>query len=215
MIRVTLSRPWLIADLAQEMRVLSWAPHRPGLVLARQVIWREVRDADLPEGLDAAAWLASEVTAIDRPDAVAMLTSRNVGKHSLTQAESGDTKASCLATVGLSNAERVGHRQPVLAESHGTVNLLVTLSQGLGTAAMTEAMSIAAEARTAAIIAHGPELPEGPATGTGTDCIALACPFGDRAYAGLHTEIGEVIGRAVYDAVARGTRDWMTTEAPR
>ncbi|QBY01865.1 adenosylcobinamide amidohydrolase [Rhodophyticola sp. CCM32] len=212
MIRITLSRPWLTADLGQEMRVLSWAPHRPGLAIARQVIWREVRNQDLTKGLDATAWLARELTGIGQTDAVAMLTSRNIEKYTFAEARSGAFQASCLATVGLSNAERVGYRQPALAAGYGTVNLLVTLSHGLGMPAMTEALSIATQARTAAILTHGPGLPEGPATGTGTDCIALACPPGDMAYAGLHTEPGEVIGRVVYDAVSEGTRVWMKTE---
>ena len=215
MIRATLDRPWLMADLGQPMRVISWAPFRPGLVLAQHVLWREVRDADLPKDLDAIAWLNQEITRRGPSDAVTMLTSRNVEKHTLTRAKTGNVAADCLATVGLSNAERAGYRQPVLAEQYGTVNLLVVLSHGVSNAAMTEALSIATQARTAAIIANGPVLPEGPATGTGTDCIALACPPGDIAYAGLHTDIGEAIGRAVYNAVAEGVTEWMKTEAER
>ncbi|MEO1272728.1 MAG: adenosylcobinamide amidohydrolase, partial [Myxococcota bacterium] len=46
-------------------------------------------------------------------------------------------------------------------------------------------------------------------TGTGTDCIVLAAPPGHAVYAGLHTAVGEAVGRAVYDAVAAGVRGWM------
>jgi len=46
-------------------------------------------------------------------------------------------------------------------------------------------------------------LRDGPAiTGAGAGCILIAAPEGDapRACAGLHTELGEAIGAAFYDA---------------
>jgi adenosylcobinamide amidohydrolase len=52
-------------------------------------------------------------------------------------------------------------------------------------------------------------LRHGPATGTGTDCIAVAAPAGSCTYAGLHTDIGEAVGTAVYRATLAGARDWM------
>ena len=57
---------------------------------------------------------------------------------------------------------------------------------------------------------HGAKLPTGIATGTGTDCVAVAARAGDNAYAGLHTEIGEAVGRATYDAVLAGATEWQT-----
>ncbi|MBF9029381.1 adenosylcobinamide amidohydrolase [Rhodobacterales bacterium HKCCE3408] len=204
MIAPVLDRPWLRVDLGRPHRVLSFAPHNPGFVVARHVLWREVRDADLVPGFDALGWLSAQCG----PEDVAMLTSRDLGRFRLETAVSGQVRADCLATVGLSNAERVGTRQA--APGIGTVNILVALDTGLTDAALIEAMTIVAEARTAAIIDHGRDLPTGRATGTGTDCIAVACPpGGDLPHAGLHTETGEAIGRATYDAVAAGARDWM------
>jgi adenosylcobinamide amidohydrolase len=48
-------------------------------------------------------------------------------------------------------------------------------------------------------------------TGTGTDCIAIAAPFGEDPlpYAGKHTAIGEAIGACVHRAVADGISDWL------
>lgn len=47
-------------------------------------------------------------------------------------------------------------------------------------------------------------------TGTGTDCIVIAAPRGeDRAsFAGLHTALGEAVGKAVYNATADGVKTW-------
>ncbi|GAA5076400.1 adenosylcobinamide amidohydrolase [Roseibacterium beibuensis] len=211
MIAVTLDRPWLIADLGQPLRLLSFAPHRPGFVSASRVLWREVRNADLTREFDAISWLGHEMSARGDEDAIGMLTSRNIGQNHLEFAVSGRISASCLATVGLTNAERVGHRLPALAVAYGTINLLAVTDAPLSDTAMIEAMTIAAEARTAAVITHGPDLPTGRATGTGTDCIVLGCPGGSTAYAGLHTDVGEALGRSVYNAVAKGTREWMET----
>lgn len=208
MIDVALDRPWLSASFPTPLRVLSWAPHRPGFVTASRVVWREVRDEDLTEDFDAVSWLGAELSARGESGSVAFLTSRNIARFHLETASSDRISATCLATVGLSNVERVGHRRRVPAHV-GTVNLLVAMTAPLTDPAMIEALSIATEARTAAILDLAVALPSGLATGTGTDCIALACPPGDVDYAGLHTAVGEAIGRAVYDAVLAGGREWI------
>lgn len=210
MIRVTLDRPWLEVDLGDEIQVLSWAVNRPGLVRARRILWREVRNADLPPSLDVDAWLHAELDRKGATDAVAFLTSRNVDTFSESAADVGHVSARAVATVGFSNAERVGHRVDRSQKVWGTINVALHVSEGLTDAAMLEAMSIAVQARTAAVMDVGYALSPGIATGTGTDCVAVASPAGSTRYAGLHTEIGEAVGRAVYTAVSDGARHWMT-----
>lgn len=212
MITVTLSRPHLIARLSHPMRTLSWAPYRPGYVTTDTVIWREVRNADLTEDFDAISWLADDLVTLDEANGLGLLTSRDVGTYRLEHAKSARSSATCLATVGLSNAERVGTRLSTEAATTGTINLLAATSTALTETAMIEAMSIATQARTAAVMDVGLNLPTGRATGTGTDCIVIACPPGDTLYAGLHTDVGEAIGRAVYGAVSKGAQHWMETE---
>ena len=205
---VRLARPWLEFDLGAEMEVLSWAVNRPGRVRARRILWREVRNADLPEDLDAVEWLDGELRARDALDAVTFLTSRNVERFTQGEARAGAASAHAVATVGLSNAERVGHRIDRVGHDWGTINVALRVNFGLSEAALIEAMSIAVEARTAAVIAADLPLGPGPATGTGTDCVALAAPAGDLPYAGLHTDLGEATGRAVYGAVLEGALAW-------
>ncbi|MDO5527892.1 MAG: adenosylcobinamide amidohydrolase [Paracoccus sp. (in: a-proteobacteria)] len=202
--KLRLDHPWLIADLGTTQRVLSFAPHRAGFVSARRIVWRQVRDADLPANLDAGEWLAAQMAAAGLTDAVGMLTSREVARW--CRAAAGPV--TCAATVGLGNAERVGHRQPP-RPGWGTINIAVHLTDGLTDAALLEAMTIVAEARTAAVMESGLMLPQGPTTGTGTDCIAVAAPPGAGRFAGLHTPLGQAIGAAVYDAVATGCATWM------
>lgn len=200
----TLCRPWLIADLGMSQRVLSFAPHRPGFVTARHILWRQVRDADLPPGLDAGAWLAEKLGQAGHGNAVAMLTSCDIGDWQ--QACAGPV--TCIATVGLGNVERIGWRQPQ-RPGWGTINIALAIAEGLTRPAMIEALSIVAEARTTAVIEQGIALPQGVATGTGTDCIAIAAPAGRTGFVGLHTALGEAIGTATHRAVARGCAAWQ------
>lgn len=209
--RVTLERPWIEFDLGAEMQVLSWAVNRPGLVTARRILWREVRNSDLPHDLDVTEWFAGELERKDNADAVAFLTSRDVRRYCESTAEVEDISAHAVATVGLSNAERVGSRMDYSNCNWGTINVALHLSQGLTHTGLIEAMSIAVQARTAAVMEAGITLPSGTATGTGTDCVAVAAPNGATPYAGLHTITGEAIGRAVYQAVHIGAQEWKTT----
>lgn len=206
--RPHLFAPWLEWDLGAPHRVLSWAVHRPGLVTAWRLLWREVRDDDLTPELDAASWLAGELERIGAGRSVAMLTSRRLAAHVTARAEVEGIRADCLATVGLSNAERAGTRLARQPGGWGTINVAVRLSEGLSTPALLEAISIAAEARTLAVVEAGLQLPTGIASGTGTDCLALACPPGDLPHIGLHTAAGEALGRAVHQAVAQGVAEW-------
>jgi len=215
MSRLHLARPWLCLDLACEMPVLSWAVNRPGLVRARRTLWREVRNADLPVDLDVEAWLDRELNERNALDAVCFLTSCDIGRHEDRSATAGPVTARAVATVGLSNAERVGTRLPAAAQGWGTINIAVEIDTGLTDAARIEALSIATEARTVAITEAGLRLATGTATGTGTDCIAIAAPEGTTRFAGLHTDTGEAVGRAVHEAVSRGARGWTTHQAAK
>jgi adenosylcobinamide amidohydrolase len=209
MIDVTLDPPWLTARLTHPCRLLSWAPHNPGFITTDRVIWREVRDADLTEDFDALRWLSESLIARGDGDAVGMITSRDLARFRLETACSGRISATCLATVGLTNAERVGTRLNAPDAKPGTINLAVITDAALTDTALIELSSIATQARTAAVMDHGPDLPTGRATGTGTDCIVVGAAPGEGQFAGLHTEVAEAVGAAVYRAVAKGVIQWM------
>jgi adenosylcobinamide amidohydrolase len=116
-----------------------------------------------------------------------------------------------VATVGLGNVLRVGAAPT--PETVGTINLVCQVSAPLSPLALIEALAIAVEARTAAVLdARIPTPPVGEsATGTGTDCAVIAAPPGTPAlpYAGKHTAVGSVIGAAVYAAVEKGIARWQ------
>ena len=206
---IILNAPWLTIDFPKPLQVLSWAIDRPGLVEADRLVWREVKNKDLPVDLDVRKWLLQQLEAQQLDNAVTMLTSRTIERYVVREATVEDIHALCVVTVGLSNAERVGKRVDRTGKDWGTINVAVVLDAGLTEAAMLEAMSIATEARTAAICDAHYTIATGHATGTGTDCIAIAAPKGDNCFAGLHTAIGEAIGKSVYDAIQSAVSDWI------
>ena len=206
---VTLSRPWLEFDLGAEMPVLSFTLNRPGFTTARRILWREVRNADLTPELDVGEWLSKELAQRRAQDAPCFLTSRDVTAFEVAETAGDGVTATAVATVGLSNAERIGTRMAYDPASFGTINVALRLSAGLTQAALIETLAIVAQARTVAVAELGFRLPTGIATGTGTDCIAVAAPAGDTAFAGMHTAVGVAAGRAVYDAVRAGGAYWM------
>lgn len=206
MISVRLERPWLWADLSALRRVLSWAPHQSGFVMARHVAWREVRNADLSKDFDVDSWFHAQMAPF--PQAVGLLTSRDIGTFQQALVTVEDVTAHCVATVGLTNGESVGRRRPFGPMALGTINLCVEVDVGLTEAAQLEAMSVAVQARTAAVLEAQIDFSTGWITGTGTDCVALACAAGENRYAGLHTAIGEAVGASVRAAVSAGVADW-------
>lgn len=205
---------WLVVRLPGPHAVLSWAIVNGGRRTASAVAWREVRDGELRPPVDAARFLGDALRDAGLEDAVGLLTSARLDRHAVAERAHGGVAARCTATVGLGNALRVGD-PPGPTAGIGTINVLCQLSAPLGEVALVEALSLAAEARTLAVLEAGvPSRVSGAlATGTGTDCIVIAapdCPGGAR-YGGKHTAIGHVVGAAVHAAVARGVAAWSSS----
>ena len=202
--------PFLVAEFDKPQNMLSWSLTRPGSVVARSVAWLEVRDSDLPMHVNPASLLLKRMEEAGYGEAVHLMTSRSLAHYDLASATVGSVTSACLATVGLSNAGRVGEPFDGSAPV-GTINLLAHVGTALTEAARIEAISIATQARTAAIIELGLRRDGQIVTGTGTDCIVIASPCGvpEAAFAGLHTDEGITLGRAVYDAVKAGGRRWL------
>ncbi len=208
--RITCEPPLLIATFNEPQQMLSWSVTRPGRVTSRHVVWLEVSNKDLPEEVDAIRHVEGRMAQAGLPDAVALMTSRNIRRHHLAQVTADDTTATCLATVGLSNSERVGQRLSEPVRLPSTINTLVHASRPLSEAAFLEAMSIVTQARTTAVLDSGVRRGGVAVTGTGTDCVVIAAPngAGEAQFAGLHTSVGEAVGAATYRAVAAGIETW-------
>jgi len=131
-----------------------------------------------------------------------------------------------LVTAGAkTNAQRTGVDEGTFIEGDepkGTVNILVLTNARLTDGAMARALITITEAKTAAF--EDLRIPSSytktvQATGTGTDSIIIASgTTGPKVtYTGGHNRIGELIGKAVYEAVieALGKQNGFKKEAAR
>lgn len=210
---VSLPAPWL---------VLGWAPLGGGFRLADLIVNHQIEADDRAATEAPRAHLISVVRALGRDPrrAVAMMTGAQVARAGRATLGRDGLVVGAWCSAGCSNALRVGDRAtvgvPRATETDrdklhtgkpGTINIIVALNQPLTRSAMAEALQIAVEARVAAIHEAGvTSVRSGAiATGTGTDCIAVAAPASHAnpiIYCGKHTSPGELIGRAVMRSCA-------------
>lgn len=99
-----------------------------------------------------------------------------------------------------------GESAPAPAPGPGTINTMIFINKPLTLGALTRVIMTATEAKSAALqeLAVNSRYSHGPATGTGTDQIAVAAMEGDDVpltSAGKHAKLGELIGKAVKEAV--------------
>ena len=142
--------------------------------------------------------------------AVGMMTAASMDSYRMARTTHQGIDVFVLATVGLSNTRRAGdyaeHREiiPAVADV-GTINIICLTSMGMVPAAMIEAVMTATEAKTAALQNLGIKSPvsNAPATGTGTDAIAVAAdPQAYKIqYCGKHVLFGELLANLVIEAV--------------
>jgi adenosylcobinamide amidohydrolase len=208
---------WLSVDLCQPHSVLSWAVLGGGKTAARTVVWHRVAGSDLPPHVDPKAYFEEQLgRRFERGPCVGFLTSAPLATFVEMRRELDGLWARCVATVGLSNALTIGDLPTGRTSSPGTINILVQVAVPLSENSALEALSLVAEARTLAVLEGQVRSTAGNsiASGTGTDCIAIASPLAmpeegaPAAYAGKHTALGHLIGACASEAISRGVRDW-------
>ena len=116
--------PFLTVGFAAPQRTLGWSLLHPGFAEVRDVVWVEVRNADLGLATDARAFLQARLAEAGRPSAIGLMTSRDIRRHRFARRSVDTVAAACVATVGLSNAERIGSRRAPRPH-FGTINTLV------------------------------------------------------------------------------------------
>ncbi len=141
---------------------------------------------------------------------VGLMTAASMDSFRMVQATEQGVEIIGLATAGLSNARRAGdyaeYREIGTPQYNaGTINIICLTTAVLTPAAMIEAVITATEAKTAALQNLGIKSPasQTPATGTGTDAIAIAGGHGsiNVKYCGKHVIFGEILAKLVIEAV--------------
>jgi adenosylcobinamide hydrolase len=204
-----------IVSFSPPVRVLSWAVLNGGFCFADHIINHQVRGSDRSFCDQPCSWLQRASTELGlRGKVVAMATAVEMENLSQASLSGGGAEVTCFATVGCGNALSAGDPTSVMPERAAhpalhTINIITVVEPGLSEAAMVEAVQIATEGRVRALYEAGIRSSASSlnATGTGTDCIAVAC-LGAAAtdYCGKHTKLGELIGLAAYTAVKEGLR---------
>lgn len=202
---------WLIASFAEPWAILSWAIVNGGWQRTREVAWLYLELNEIADIQDPTAWMRSQMHAAGLAGAVGMMTSRKRHAYVTAEAFDGGCAAWAAGTMGFSNALRVGDgsTQPAIG---GTINLLVCVSRPLTTEAALETMSLLTEAKALTTIESGLLSRQSglPASGTGTDYMALAWPLtGNREiYGGKHTAVGAAAGQAAIEVMRLGIHSW-------
>jgi adenosylcobinamide amidohydrolase len=142
--------------------------------------------------------------------AVGMMTAAKMSSFRKAHWEERHTATTILATAGISNAGRAGDpadfQEPLAGEgAPGTINIIVLTDAVLTPAAMIEAVQMVTEAKAAALQNLGVRSVKSgrPATGTGTDAVAIAGGAGPAtvSFCGKHTLYGEKLAAAVISAL--------------
>ena len=199
----------LIVTFPTLYRVLSWAPLNGGLVEARTILNHQV-DIHASSVLEPQAYLSALVQSLGvESPTVGLMTGVLMDRLVRTTLQVDAVRLECFATVGLSNALAVGD-PATYSEQPGTINIIVACNHPLAPPALVEAVQIVTEAKVQALYAAKirSTVSDTFATGTGTDCVAVACPPGAPTYqyCGKHTHLGELLGRVVGQTMEEGLR---------
>ncbi len=207
--KIELREKTLVVHFPGIFRVLSWAPFNPGQTQTRCIFNHQLAN----NGKKNLSKIFQNLQKnLDLPEnAVGMLTTAEVGKYSTCYLQSGSQWVQAICTVGLDNARTVGEEADVEKthepDPHGTINIILATNALPDLSGQLEAVQVATMAKTRALMEMEIKSRKSgsPATGTGTDCIALASSGEmQQNYCGMHTRLGELIGQTVYQIVREG-----------
>jgi len=189
----------------ESMRVLSSALMGGGLGWARHFCNFHVdKGYDCREPVDdLRTWLLAR--DIPPADTIAMMTAVRLSGLAVIRAEEAEYSVLVAVTAGVGNAVDItaaARDDPRLLP--GTINIMAFIDGHPTDAALVNACLSVTEAKTRALLERGVRdtMTGTPATGTSTDCIAIAATLRGKAtpYAGSGTRLGRTLGRAVFDA---------------
>ncbi len=201
-------------EFASPCRVLSSAPLNGGFVNAARIVNINVgknaggRERTFEPSEVALAKFCGRMGWDG--EAVGMMTAASMDTFRQASRREQGVEATALVTAGVSNARRAGDPaecremgDPV--SLRGTINIILLTNARLTEAAMVEAVITVTEAKAAALQDLG--VPSGvtgdPATGTGTDAVAIANGLGPPLirYCGKHVLFGEMLACTVIRAI--------------
>lgn len=202
----------LFARLPEESAILSWAPFNGGIqktnALFNMGLEKNTRCTDIFKN-----HVFEQVVAANNlpANAVGFMTAADIDQYETAFLAEGPFWVETMATVGLSNARAIGDphdvKKSIILDRLGTINLWVACNALPGLAGQIEAIEMASAAKATALFEAGIKSSKSgqPASGTGTDTMAIiATGEENQNYCGMHTLLGELIGRAVKEVIFKG-----------
>ena len=211
----------LVVSFPRETRVLSWAILNGGIrPNVKHIVNHHVEGSTLENEPDTLLRQVASRLGL-KGTVVGMMTAADVGQYSIAQASYEDLTACSIATAGCANLATVGeegkyldHRAEAICPN--TINSIVVANYQFTHEAMLEAIQIVTEAKVKVMYEFGlrSKATGEPATGTGTDCVAVAVGH-DRRYVfcGKHTKWGELLGRATLESVRAAIRATLARQS--
>nr|WP_272913125.1 adenosylcobinamide amidohydrolase [Solidesulfovibrio fructosivorans] len=195
-------------------RTCGWSPLGGGLTRARNMFILRVHE----DGSRAPSEYPPPETTLDRycrehhwsSPTIGMMTAASMDSCRWAWRNEAGVAVGVILTAGLANARRAGDRADYQEKNDhalpaGTINILAATNAKLTDAALLEALMIMTEAKAAVLSEYGIKSAVSGlvATGTGTDCATLACGEGPPLrWCGKHVLFGEMLGRAVMEALS-------------
>ncbi len=140
---------------------------------------------------------------------VGMMTAALMTSFRRVKLEEQDIWIEVFLTSGVSNARRAGDKADYqfmneACEKIGTINMIILTNASLSQNSMIECIMMATEAKSACLQDLNVKSPVSGeiATGTGTDSCSVASGTGPEVeYCGKHVLFGELLAKAVYQAL--------------
>jgi iron complex transport system ATP-binding protein len=154
------------------------------------------------------------MNGFDIPRTIGMMTAVRLEDAAYVHMKEERFSLLTVVTAGVGNAVDISKawEREMLAQGPGTINMMIFIDGHLTEAAYAQAMMTATEAKVKALFDEQIIDPETGtmATGTSTDCIAIAATQKGHyfEYAGTITSIGKLIGRSVYEATRQAIQNY-------
>ncbi len=210
-IKPVLQEKTLIVRLPENWQTLSWAPFNGGLNTSSTIFIHHLNQF-AEENLDQI--FRTRVKHLELSEnSVGLVTGAKTEHFCEVFLTANNLWVHSIATLGLSNARAAGDEADLSPpDSAGTINLIVATNALPNLEGKLEAVHTATMAKAAALAEAGirSEKSGRPATGTGTDCIVISSSGEIKEnYCGMHTALGEIMGKAVKQVVSQCIERWQ------
>lgn len=210
-ISTTLAKNTLVIEFPEPWPVLSWAPHQGGHTVSSCVFNHQLGKFDEK---DLGSIFKNVRNSLNLPDnATGLITGCDIKNYQECILTQGPLWVHGIATVGLANARAVGDKADAplqtIPNQPGTINLVLACNALPNIVGKVEAIHVATMAKAEALREAGVMSAKSgrPATGTGTDCIVVAGSGEiDENYCGMHTVLGELIGKVVHQVISQAMK---------